>query len=251
MARMGFVMGRPLRSILWRDTDQHLLSKNERGQLTKCVTDVLDKATLYVRQMERLKQSLSSAPEPVQRRLRTNRASAGDVKGLLQRPYSVKGQWARVKVWKASIAGFYTQARSNPLGAGPSVDIGSTRSNTNAGEETPPTIECCEQGSTEKVWQPEWLSWKPSKKKSQRSKGTRAQKRLAYPVTTNTLIGSPSVVLEAKLTKADGAPDLGPPASGMVPLFTGECPNIPQWALPFPAVVRSETGMADAVDLND
>ena len=57
-------------------------------------------------------------------------------------------------------------------------------------------------------------------------------------------IGSPSVATataqeeNAMLTTANGAPDLGPQvkARTTMPLFSGVCPNIPQWALTFPAV---------------
>ena len=238
MARMGFVTGRPLRSTLWHDTDSHLLSKHERGQLTKCVLDLLDMSTIYLRQMESLKQSISSAPDPIQKRLRTSTANVGDVRGLLQRPYSRKGQWARAKVWKSSIAGFYMHARESPLGQGPVVEVPTNITDTVSVQTSP---DMGKEVQTETVWQSDWLRWKPPSAKT--SRGRRASKRQPRKIVSrdkspgSNPVASTTPEQERHMTETGNrGPEHTPTVEGrgLLPLVSGVCPSIPEWALPFP-----------------
>ena len=203
MARMGFLTGRPLRNTLWRDTDDHLLSKRERERQTKCVLDLLDTSVIYLRQMEKLQRSLSAAPEPVQRRLRTTRASAGDVKGLLQHPYSAKGQFNKIKAWKTSIISFCRTVRvrtaeqlvgETQLAPSPEIDR--------------------QESSANGVWDPNWIKWEPSQRSTARERRPRSP-----PIVRD----SPPQGTELN-TQDVNAPPLWQPSRNS---------GIPQWALPF------------------
>ena len=64
-----FITGHPLRRPLWTDTDEHRLTRDERSRQTRCVCDLLDSVTIFLRQLERLMRSLSAALEPIQQHL--------------------------------------------------------------------------------------------------------------------------------------------------------------------------------------
>ena len=170
--------------------------------------------------MEKLKRSLSAAPAAVQRRLRTSRATAADVKGLLQQPYSAKGQWVRAKKWREFIASFINFTKTRGGRTGEAVDTVPT-SNTEAVTVTTPEQNSrrSEQAPEEPVWKPEWLTWQPEVKT--RSKSRKEQTKA---VTRNTSAAQvPEVAAAAPALEVD-APPLWQPSGNS---------SIPQWALPF------------------
>ena len=215
MARMGFVTGRPQRSMLQKNMEAHTLTRHERGLLTQCVMDLLDEAQIYIRQMEKLKRSLSAAPTTVQRRLRTARATAADVKGLLQQPYSAKGQWLKAKKWRESITSFihFTKARCDRIGVAataPTVAVVPTPGQSPKSSAHTPE---------EPVWNPEWLTWQPEVR-------TRHKGRKGHTKAATGKIPAAQVTAEEATVPALGAE--------AHPLWqpSGDS-GIPQWALPF------------------
>ena len=176
-----------------------------------------------MKRSKQLKRSLSAAPVPVQRRLRTTRASAEDVRGLLQHPYSAKGQWTRAKVWKASIAGFFPHVKSRPKEA---TSMVIAKEQIQLEQVVEDDVSTPRERSS--VWQQDWLKWEPEK----RSKAKRLQK--AVPANKVKRVKVPS-----QEGKSEPIPTPQVQLREMVPLVSGVSPNIPQWALPFPQVRRN------------
>ena len=211
MARVAFLVGRPLRSTLRTDEnmDAHRLTRGERAQQTLCVMDLMDKAAIYVRQLERLKMSISAAPEPIQRTLRSTRATVADVKGLLQRPYSAKDQHTKARIWRASIASFCTHRHCTPSSDEPTEEV-----------RDPDTPNAPRHSPRQSVWQPEWLRWQPPESPQVHTTKEMAQE-LGVPAEEVTTPCRPTVTTNVTTDQAEELP------------LVSEFPGIPRWALPF------------------
>ena len=239
MARIGFMVGRPLRSTLRMasNVDDHRLSRGDRAKQTKCVLDLMDTAAIYLRQVERLKMSISAAPEPVRRRLRCARATVNDVKGLLQRPYLAKDQNTRAKMWRASLATFGKLRRCTPSSV------------VTTDEEEPSTEPCTApvQSQAQPVWQPEWSQWEPTgpapKASIAEDEGPDAPARSSVEQQVEIPGDNPCPApKDVGTTQAPVSPVRLLPSGqqdGVLPLVS-EFPGIPQWAVPFPLIRERE-----------
>ena len=106
MHRMTFVVGRPTPMALACGHTDNWLSRNEREQLTVCITDMWADSLKYMKKLWSLRCSILAAPSAVQRQLSVNPATTVDVEGMLARAYSQRDRTTRTRTMMSKLARF-------------------------------------------------------------------------------------------------------------------------------------------------
>ena len=142
MARMGLIVGRPLKESLKRGEGDQRIGKKDRPALLECLMDLWITAETYLHQLWKLRGSVIAAPGEVQRTMRTHAASPLDVQGLIRNPYYSKSQQRKQAHWMSSLAKFCQHHRHlAPI------------------EEQKETEEPVAQETSTSKWDPEWTRW--------------------------------------------------------------------------------------------
>ena len=143
MARMGLILGRPLKESLKIGDDTQRIGKKERPGLLECLMDLWLTTGTYLHQLWKLCGSIIAAPREVQRTMRTHAAFPLDVQGLI-RPYYLRSQHRSQAHWLSSLAKFCKYHRY----LAPIVDPEEV-------EMVAPTV----KQTTPSRWDPEWTRW--------------------------------------------------------------------------------------------
>ena len=169
MARMGFILGRPLRESVQLEGAEQMIGRSERPDLLECIMDLWLTVELYLQRLWKLRGSIVAAPSEVQRTMRTHAASPLDVQGLIQNPYYARNQQGKKNHWLSSLAKFCQHRRHlEPI------------------EDEPEEDKMKEKEQSVSKWDPEWTRWltrhsafgKPQRKpKAPKGKVKRSRKK--------------------------------------------------------------------------
>ena len=155
MHRMTFVVGRPTPMALACGHTDNWLSRNEREQLTVCITDMWADSLKYMKKLWSLRCSILAAPSAVQRQLSVNPATTVDVEGMLARAYSQRDRTKRTRTMMSKLARFCQVRRLPPVSETKETDL-HTSFDEPAGIIHPGT-----------TWHSSWIPWLQGQDRSQ------------------------------------------------------------------------------------